>query len=1034
VSLAGFALRHRAAVVLGTVLLSLAGVYAAGTLPAGIYPEATFPRIAVVARGGTFEPREMVVAVTRPLEEAVSGVIGLRRIRSRTVRGGAELSLDFSSRADMQFALQQVQGRISALRPELPPELDILAERLTPSVFPMMQYQLTGADPMVLRDLAQFTVRPRLLGLPDVGEVEIQGGLVREVSVVLDPARLVSRRIGATEVADRIRGSNVVTAAGRVDREYRQYSLIVSGLTATPDAVGALVVRRDGDYAVRVSDLGSVRYGAADRFDIVAGNGEPAALVNVSRQPNGSTLQVERAVQAAVDSIRSSLPAGVKLASVYDQAELVRGSIANVRDAMLVGGGLAVLVLLLFLGQFGITAVAATTLPLAIAGTFAGMTLFHDSLNLMSLGGLAVAIGLIIDDAVVVIENIERRLALHPARFTAEVIQEATDEIFAPVAGSTLTTVVVFMPLGLLEGVVGQFFRSFSLALAIAVLLSLIYAVLLIPALAGWAHARSSTAGVPLRFRLSLAGLERRYSILVQQVLRRPVLALGAAMAMLLLALGLWRFVGTGFLPEMDEGGFILDYWTPTGSSLAETDRQLHEVERILKADPDIAGFSRRTGSELGFFATAPNQGDMTVLLKPGGDRDATVYEVMDRLRAEIGTRLPAVRVEFVQVLQDLLGDLAGASAPVEIKLFHPDVRTAELAAQRVSDAIEPVHGLEDLFNGIPGDLPEIRVALDPVRVARLGLSLDEVAQQTRGALFGAEAGTVREPDRLVAIRVRVADSVRYQASIAQTLPIVGPNGWATLGSLGEVHDSNETSELRRENLRPMVMVTGVVDVAVSNLGDVMREIRGRVAQVRLPPGVALEYGGQYAGQRDSFRQLLLVFALAAGAVLLVMVGQFGSARGPLMILLAAALGITGAFGALVITGVPFNVSSFMGLILLVGLVVKNGIILLDAARHRRRSGRSVEEALIEAGRLRLRPILMTTLCTLAGLAPLALGFGTGAELQRPLAIAVIGGLTLSTLVTLVLLPVGLRASGALGRDEVLGSQFSGSEPSPSGN
>lgn len=1008
-SIARFAARHRAPILLATGLFSAAGLYSLATLPAGIYPEATFPRIAIVAEGGTFEPRDMVVAVTRPLEESVSGVIDLRQIRTRTVRGATELSLNFRPGADMPFALQQVQGRIAALQPSLPAGLTILAERLTPSVFPMLQYELTGGDPILLRDLAQYTIRPRLARLADVGAVEVQGGLVREVSVELDPARLAARRIGVAEVADRIAATNIVTAAGRVDRRYLQYSIIVSALTATPNAVAGTVVRREGDALLRVGDLGRVRYGAEDRFQLTAGNGAPAALINVSRQPRGNILRVAEAVQAAMDSIRPLLPAGVRLESVYDQGVLVRDSIASVRDAMLIGSFLAVIILFLFLGRLDLTLTAAITLPLAVVGTFAGLAAARDSLNLMSLGGLAVAIGLVIDDAVVVVENIARRSAGKVR--DAEGVLAATDEILAPVASSTLTTVVVFAPLALLEGVVGQFFQSFSLALAVAVLLSLIYAVTVIPILA----VRQQPRAEGREPGLSLAKVEAWYTRLVERVLGRRILALGIVGAMIVLALFAWRSIGTGFLPQMDEGGFILDYWTATGTSLAETDREISQIEAVLKSDPAVEAFTRRTGVELGLFATAPNRGDMTVLLKPRSKRGESVYAVMNRLRDRLDREVPAVRVEYHQILEDLLGDLTGSPEPVELKLFHPDGAVATAAAKQVASAIEDVPGLEDLFDGDAGELPELKVTLDPVRLSRLGLSADETARQARAALFGADAGAVREPDRLVPIRVRLPDSVRYSSAVVSRVPIVGPGGSAPLGSLGTVRDTSDASELLRENLRPVVMVTGAIDPERTSLGEVMREIHRRLSRVALPPGVSLEYGGQSVGQRDSFRQLLLVLGLAAGAVLLVMVAQFGSFRGPIVILLAASLGLTGALGGLAIAGVPFNVSSFMGLILLVGLVVKNGIILFDAARGLRAGGMTTDAALAEAGRIRLRPILMTTLCTLAGLLPLGFGLGSGAELQRPLAIAVIGGLTLSTLVTLVLLPVGLAASGALG-------------------
>ncbi|HEY8258237.1 MAG TPA: efflux RND transporter permease subunit [Gemmatimonadales bacterium] len=1013
----GFFLRHRAAVYLAVALLTLGGLWALLTLPAGIYPEVTFPRIVVLARGGTFEAEEMTVAVTRPLEEALSGILGLRRIRTLTVRGSAELSLDFRPNADMEFALSQVQGRLAATRPSLPGGLELSAERLTPSVFPMLQYEITGADPLVLRDLAEFTVRPRLAGLPDVGEVSVEGGRVREITVQLDPARLVANHVSTTQVADAITGSDRVEAAGRIDGDYRQYAILVSGLTNTPEAVGRVVVTQSGPRPVRVADLGSVGYGAEDLFQITAGNGRPAALVNISRQPNGNTLRLQSAVRATMDSIRSLLPAGVALQSVYDQAALVRESMKSVRDAMLIGGALAVLVLLLFLGEWRTTSAAALSLPLTVAITLLGVALAGDSLNLMSLGGLAVAIGIIIDDAVVVVENIERRLALHPGQPTAEVVRSGTDEIFGPVAGSTLTTVVVFAPLGLLTGVVGDFFRSFALALAVAVLLSLVLAVTVIPAaVAQWAsraEPKSRESGqrrlkIP---RIELYGLETRYGRAIGWMLAHRWIALGVAGLMLVGGLGLTRVIGTGFLPEMDEGGFILDYWALPGAALSETDRQVRVLERILLADSAVEAFTRRTGSELGFAATSPNRGDLTVLLKPRGQRPS-VYEVMDRVRIKVEEQAPAVRVEFVQLMQDVIGDLAGSPDPVELKLFSRDQRAAERTAVAVGTAIDGVPGLVDLFNGVQGANPERRVELDPARVSRLGLTIADVEAQSRAALFGAEAGSAREPDRLIPIRTRLPDSVRYHADALSRVPIIGPSGWLPLAQLGETRDTRSASELLRENLRPYVAVTG--RTSGRSLGSVMRDVSAAAAQVPLPAGVTLEIGGQYASQQESFRQLLGVLALAIGAVLLLLVAQFGSLRGAFAILLAVPLGLTGALLMLGVAGVPFNVSSFMGVILLVGLIVKNGILLLDAAHHALDAGEAPADALAHAGRVRLRPILMTTVCTLAGLIPLALGLGAGAELQRPLALAVIGGLVVSTTVTLLIVPVLLEVFGDL--------------------
>ncbi len=1012
-SIAGVVERYRAAIYLIAALLSAGGVYALYTLPAAIYPEVAYPRIVVLGRGGTFEAQEMVVAATRPLEQAMSGLLDLRKIRARTVRGSVELSLDFRPQADMQLALSQVQARLAALQPSLPPEIEVSAERLTPSVFPVLQYELVGADPLVLRDLAEFTVRPRLAGLPDVGEIQVQGGRVRELSVQLDPARLISNRVSLSQVAQAIQTTDVAVAAGRVDRAYKQFAIIVSDLTNTPEQVAQIVVRHTGARVVRVGDLGKVSYAPADQFQIVTGNGEPAALVNVARQPNGSTLRVKEAVQAAIDSIRPLLPSGVRLEPVYDQAALVADSMRSVRDAMLIGGALAVLVLFLLLGRIRTTVAAALTLPITVAITLLGLWIAGDTLNLMSLGGLAVAIGLIIDDGVVVVENIERRLAAHPGEPPAAVIRAGTDEIFGPVAGSTLTTVVVFAPLGLLQGVVGDFFRSFALALATAVLLSFIVAMTVIPAIAiDWIQRRKTAAGERSLPHVHLERLQGGYGRVMEWALARRRLVLLGMAILLVGSLGLIRIMGTGFLPQMDEGGFILDYWAPPGGALAETNRQVQVIERIVARDPDVAAFTRRTGLELGFAATLPNSGDFTVRLKPRNQRSSSVYEVIDRVRVAAEQEAPAVRVEFMQLLQDIIGDLAGAPAPVELKLFSSDQAAAERAALAVSQAVEPIPGLVDLYNGVPGKDSELRIVLDPVRVARLGLTPNAVEADARAALFGTEAGTAREQDRLITIRVRFPDSVRSRPDVADLVPVVGPQEWAPLSQLGTVRDTASASELLRENLRPLVAVTGRVEGR--SLGSVMRDVRSALEKVSLPAAVRLEIGGQYASQQQSFRELLAVLALAIGAVLAVLVTQFRGFRGPLAIVLVVPLGLTGAIIMLTLTGVQFNVSSFMGVILLVGLIVKNGILLLDAAVRARHDGLSEEESLVQAGRLRLRPILMTTLCTLVGLIPLALGLGSGAELQRPLAIAVIGGLAVSTAVTLLVLPTMLELLGAL--------------------
>ena len=635
------------------------------------------------------------------------------------------------------------------------------------------------------------------------------------------------------------------------------------------------------------------------------------------------------------------------------------------------------------------------------------MSLMGQTFNLMTLGALAIAIGLVIDDAVVVTENIVRHLGFTPDRTVA--IRNAVQELLWPVTTSTLTTVVVFAPLRLLEGVVGQFFAALSLTLTIAVLVSLVLAFTVIPLLcaAYLSAGEASHDHGPGR-------VQRWYDGALDSVLHHRALV-GATMV--ILAVGgvvAYRFTGTGFLPEMDEGAFVLDYWTPGGTALDETDRMINKVEMLLRRTPEIAATSRRTGAELGLFATEQNRGDMIVRLT--SERDVATQEVIGRVRDSIAATMPRLRVEFVQILSDVINDLAGAAKPVEIKLFGPDLKALEAYGKLLAVDMGKVDGLEDFYDGNAEPSAELAMAIDRVESARLGVTPEQVAGSVRGALLGVAAGDLRLDDRAIAVRVRAPDAVRFDANALSSLPVMTARGRPAtpLGAVATFTPQNARSELLRENQQQVVRLTA--DVAQRALGDVMADVRAVLARHPTPAGIRLELGGQYATQQTAFASLLLVLALAAVSVVGVMVIQFRSFVEPFVVLLAAPLSFVGAILALLVTGTPLNVSAFMGGILLVGLIVKNGIILLDFTDHLMRDrGLALEPALREAARVRLRPILMTTLCTLFGLLPLALGLGTGSELQKPLALAVMGGLALSTPITLFLVPsllVAIRGRG----------------------
>jgi CzcA family heavy metal efflux pump len=1021
-SLFDFLATQRKFIYLLVGLLSAGGIYAALNLPSAIYPELAFPRVLIVAEGSSLGARQMLFSVTRPIEEAISIVPGVMRVRSRTIRGATEISVTFSDNTDMIYALQQVQARVNQVRTQLPSELDIEVERMTPSLFPILSYNLEGGDPATLYDIARYQLKPLISRVPGVGRVDVQGSDVREIEVIADPARLASQRLTYDDLANAIKEATGVAAIGRLPQDYKQYLIVSAQEAHAPEDIAAIVV----GHGLRVRDVATVTLGTEDHVRIIAGDGKPAALLNITRQPGGNTLQIVDSVASLARSVKTSLPPGVTLKPVYDQGALVRDAMKSVRDAMIIGAVLAVIVLLLFLHHARITAISASSIPLTLAISVFAMYLIGQTFNLMTLGAMAIAIGLVIDDSVVITENIVRHMRLNPNRH--EAIREAVQELIWPVTTSTLTTVVVFLPLRLLKGVVGQFFAALSITLTIAVLVSLVLALTIIPLMsdqfltsegveaeeieAEQARAKRNAGAEFLgRIRQHLDTLSVKYRESLERVLhhRRRVLITGA----ILIVAGVIaeRFVGTGFLPEMDEGAFVLDYFTPGGTALTETDREIHIVERILAETPEIEGTSRRTGAELGLFATEQNTGDIVARLRPPGQRSRSIFDVIDEVRTKVEAAVPRLRIEFVQILSDVINDLAGSARPVEIKLYGPDLNRLEDYARSIEPKIAAIGGVEDLYNGVSEPSAELDMRVNEAEANRVGLTPQSVAEVAMGALLGAPAGEVRLEDRSIAVRVRAPDSVRFNRLALGSLPIVSSQTGSTvpLGTLATFEPVETRAELLRENQQQMIAMTS--DVSGRSLGSVINDVKAVVAAHPPPPGIRLELGGQYASQQDAFRGLLLVLALAAASVVAVMVLQFQSFVEALIVLLAAPLSFVGAVGLLLITGTPFNVSSFMGLILLVGLIVKNGIILLDFTRHRMLSDDlPLERAITEAAQVRLRPILMTTLCTLFGLLPLALGLGAGSELQKPLALAVIGGLTLSTPITLYVVPTLLVA------------------------
>ena len=995
---AGLALRHSRAAALVAVALVIGGGLAARALPSSIYPPLQFPRIVMVIHSGTLPPQSMMLTVTRPVEEAVMSVPGIRRVRSRSIRGAAEISAQFDASTDMIVALQQVQNRVAEVTGELPMDSQIQVERMTPAIFPVFILSMTGSLPTAdLFDYATFVLKPELARVPGAGTIEILASDTREVEVILDPSKMTAAGLTVVDVSDALNAQNTLLPVGRFQQAGLQNLALASGLWKNLDDIGNAPILVKNGATIRVRDVGTVAPGAPDRTMLVTGNGREAVSVSIAQQIGANILELKQGVDQTLSSVAKALPAGIRISRVYDLAEFVEESIASVRDAILIGGFLAIVVLLVFLRDWRLTMIAAVTLPMAVIPTFVFMWLFGGTINLMSLGGLAVAIGLVIDDAVVVVENIHRRTGEG-----GESVADAVQQLMAPLVSSTLTTVVVFAPLGLLSGVPGQFFRALSLSLSVAVLISLALSISIVPLMARWAASHHKPAGE------WHGRVEGTYERMLGWMVGSPLLSIAVAILLAALTVGLFYAVGTGFFPAADEGGFVLDYLTPEGSALSETDRQVKVMEKVIAETPEVASYSRRTGSELGLFATAQNTGDILVRLKPRNQRSRSSEEVINEVRDKLHEVVPLVDIEFVQLLQDMLGDLEGNPEPIEVKIFGNDpLRLAELA-EPVEEMLNKVQGVVDVV-GVQKGNPEVTWTVDPIASERYGLTVAQVSDQLAGNWLGEVATDLRLADRRVPVRVRLPDAYRFDPNwLPQTLIRSAEGKSIPVSEVAHMERANGQGELKRENLRLMASITGRLEGR--DMGSAVAEIRTNLDKLKLPIGYTYEIGGQYQAQQQSFRELLMVFALAVVLVFTILVIQFRAWTPAVLILLAAPLSLGGALLLLLLTGTDLNISSAMGIILLVGLVVKNGIMLLDFSEKLHADGEPFDRAIAHAGRIRLRPILMTTFCTLFGLLPLALGLGAGAELQKPLALAVIGGLALSTPVTLLAVP-GLYAA-----------------------
>ncbi len=1015
----GFAIRHRLAIIFITLAFCLAGGYASLRMPSSVFPETDFPRVVILIDNGVMPGDEMMATITRPVEEAMKDIPGVVQVRSATGRGSAEVNVFFDWQTDMVQSELYVLSRISQLKSRLPATAETNVWRLTFNAFPIMGVSLSSPDRDIteLSELARYNLKPRFLQIPGIARVDLVGDRTPEYHVVADPLKLAAAHLTLADITTALEKNDLTAPTGFHTENYTIYLAVVDGRLGGLESIENFAVAMQGDHPVRIRDIARVERAPEPVFNIVNAQGRRAVLMNIRAQPSGSSiLQIARDLKAQLADLKKTLPADMQLSFYYDQSLFVRDSVQSVWDAIFIGLLFAVVILYAFLKNWGSVITAIVVIPVSVLVTIVVMLAAELTFNLMTLGGIAAAIGLIIDDAIVVVEAICARISQGETRLNA--IRLGMTDIRQPLIASTLTPVVVFIPLAFLDGLPGVFFRSLALTMVVALLTSLVLAMTLTPALASIFlrdRPRSSAPdgaasdhgeGFLLRPMLRLFGGVLRLALRLRWVTLIAIVALGAG--------GVWLFrqLPTGFMAEMDEGGFVIDYHTPWGTSLEETDRLMQQAEAILRATPEVEGYSRRTGARLALAIAEPNTGDFLVKLR--SDRKRSTEEVKQGLRREFNATIPGAEWEFPGILGDLIGDLTWSPDPVEVKLFSNDTAWLKKKAPEVQAAIETVEGVVDTSDGLDMTGPTISFRVRTVDALRFGLTADDIATAVNTAMLGRTAASLLEGDRVVEIRVTLEPGAIAHLDDLKNLPLRTAAGETV--SLAQVADVTEVGgqlELHREDLRQLVAVTAALEGR--DLGSGIADIKRLLgADPSIPPGV-IEYGGLYEQQQQGFRNLLVVLCLGTALVFTVLLIEFRSFREPIAIVSGSLLALIGTVGALWISGTTLNIVSFLGAIIGVGIVAKNGILMLDLVDHHLKEGLSLEEALVRSGRRRFRPILMTSLATVLAMAPLAWGIGHGADMLRPLAIGIIGALCISLLFSLIATPVIYRLIGRKG-------------------
>ncbi|MCV9927186.1 efflux RND transporter permease subunit [Flavobacterium sp. LS1R49] len=995
-----FFARHKNGLSTIIFLIILGGIFSYSKIQTGLFPEITFPKIKIIADAGQQPVDKMMITVTKPLENAVKKVQDLKTVRSTTSRGSCEISAFMNGNADIDLSKTRIEAQINQIRNDLPPDLQVTVEKMNPSILPVIGYAIESKDrsPVDLKKIANYTIKPFLSQIEGISEVRIVGGKEKEYWLSLDFDKMSAYGITPAMVTQVMSETNFIKSNGYLSDYHYLYLTITDAQLDKKDELENLVIRNNSKGIVTLKDICTVEIREAKEYIKVNANGKESILVAVIKQPDANLITVSDAMSVKLTELKKILPKDVIIKPFYEQATFVNDAVKSVTDSLLIGLFLAIIVAILFLKSAKASATILITIPVTLGLTLIVLHITGQTFNIMTLGAIAAALGLIIDDAIVVVEQIHRTHEEHPGEPTITLLQKAVNYLFPAMLGSSISTIVIFFPFVLMSGVAGSYFKVLTDTMIITLVCSFLVTWLLLPVIYLLLSKKES---------VGIESTESTHEVKTQNwvsfFIAKPIISIVFCLILILSGVLILPNLETGFLPEMDEGSIVMDYQSPPGTSLEETDRMLTEVEKIIIRNPNVEAYSRRTGTQMGFFITEPNNGDYLIQLKK--DRNKTSNEVIDEIRAKVESTQPALRIDFGQVIGDMLGDLMSSVSPIEVKIFGNSQKDLQRIAHQVATIVERTKGTADVFDGKILAGPSINIVPNYSKLAQFGITPADLQFQMQTGLEGNVIGSLLENEQVTPIRLIYKNSERRSLDEIKKTQLFLPNGqFVPITNLVTITAEKGSSEIERENLQMMSVVTGRLDN--KDLGTVMKEIQSTVTnEVKLPQGYYIEYGGAYKDQQQSFKELLLILITSSFLVFGVILFLFRDFRASLVILLISVLGITGSYLLLFLSHVPLNVGSYTGIIMIVGIISENAIFTFLQFKETYKITKDINNSLVYSISTRLRPKLMTAIGAIIALLPLAIGVGTGSELHQPLAIAVIGGFIVALPLLLVVLP-----------------------------